>query len=910
MIGQTISHYRIVEKLGGGGMGVVYKGEDTELGRFVALKFLPDEVSGDAHALERFRREARAASALNHPNICTIYEIGKNGERSFIAMEYLEGLTLKHRIGGKPVDLETLLSLGIEIADALDAAHAQGIVHRDIKPANIFVTKRGHAKILDFGLAKINASGSASQPEAARTATLEAQNLTSPGAALGTVAYMSPEQVRGKDLDPRTDLFSFGIVLYEMATGTLPFRGDTSGIIFDGILNRAPVSAVRLNPDLPSRLEDLITKALEKDPKLRCQSAAEMRADLERLKRDSSSAQVASAGAAGSPNATSDSDIAGMQSALTPGSKPFTPQTGNRTYGLAVFLFLLAAVISTLVFRSHLWNNGLAQTGFNKFEISSITSSGDVTLARISPDGRYLAYVAQSKGHSGMWVRQIATSIAVQVVPPTLDTIGDVTFTQDGDFIYYYVYTSATQHGIVSRVASLGGASRTVIASSDSGVSFSPDGNHMVYALIDKTDEVELEIADGNGSGNRTLASYKQGLAGNLYAPAVAWSPDGRSIAVPKIEPSADGKSAGLYLVDATTGQGMVAVGPRWRVINDFQWLPDSSGLLLAAQERIGFPAQIWMVNRTNGTPRRISSDLNDYLSVSISSDGKKIASAQQNQSTQVWAGPAATPDRLSQITNSRKDIRVVFTPDDRIVYLSNTSNGWDVFVTETNGANARQVSYDGQYRTTPAVCEKGASIFYDSDQEGTEHIWKTDLRSGASRRVTNGYGELNPKCAASSDWVYYIRQVPGEGTHVFKMLPTGENATRLSDNISISPPFVSLDGRWISFAGPDKQGAIVTTTISAEDGSVKAVNHVGNTMDSSVRTGAWTPDSRIAIVDIRTGVPNLWATSIFKRAPDEQLTHFTSGIILSVAYSADGKWLAMIRGTQQSDAVLFSASK
>jgi Tol biopolymer transport system component len=449
-----------------------------------------------------------------------------------------------------------------------------------------------------------------------------------------------------------------------------------------------------------------------------------------------------------------------------------------------------------------------------------------------------------------------------------------------------------------------------VIASSDSGVSFSPGGNHMVYALIDKTDEVELEIADGNGSGIRPLASYKQSLAGNLYAPAVAWSPDGRSIAVPKIEPSADGKSAGLYLVDATTGQGMVAVGPRWRVINDFQWLPDSSGLLVAAEERIGFPAQIWMVNRTDGTPRRISSDLNDYLSVSISSDGKKIASAQQNQSTQVWAGPAATPDRLSQITNSRKDIRVVFTPDDRIVYLSNTSNGWDVFVTETNGANMRQISYDGQYRTTPAVCEKGASIFYDSDQEGTEHIWKTDLQSGASRRVTNGSGELNPKCAASSDWVYYIRQVPGEGTYVFKMLPTGGNATRLSDHISISPPFVSLDGHWISFAGPDKQGAIVATTISAEDGSVKAVNHVGNTMDSSVRTGAWTPDSRIAIVDIRTGVPNLWAISIFKKAPDEQLTHFTSGIILSVAYSPDGKWIAMIRGTQQSDAVLFSASK
>jgi eukaryotic-like serine/threonine-protein kinase len=695
-----------------------------------------------------------------------------------------------------------------------------------------------------------------------------------------------------------------------MATGALPFRWDTSGVIFDGILNRAPVPPVRLNPDLPPRLEDFINKALEKDVKLRCQSAAEMRADLERLKRDSSSAQVVFPGSSGSQNASGASDTAVLQSALTSSTKTVAAPIHHKKYWLAALSLLLVGVITILVFRNHLWNNGLAKTGFDKFEISSITSSGDVTMARISPDGRYLAYVAQNKGHSSLWVRQVAAPSAVQVVPPTLDVIGDMTFTHDGDFIYYYVSRSAAQHGTVSRVASLGGASRTVVASADSGVSFSPDGNHMVYALIAKTDEVELQIADGNGSGVRLLASYKQNLVGNLYSPAVAWSPDGRSIAVPKIDPSPDGKSAALYLVDAATGQGMVPAGPRWRLINDYQWLPDSSGLLLAAQDRIGSPTQVWMVNQMDGTPRRISSDLNDYLSVSISSDGKKIASAQQNQSTQVWAGPASTPDRLRQITNSRKDIRVAFTPDDRIVYLSNTPNGWDLFVTDISGADVRQVSYDGEFRSTPTVCEKGASIFFDSDQDGTEHIWRTDLRSGASRRVTSGSGELSPKCGPSSDWVYYIGQVPGEGTHVFKMLPNGESATRLSDRISISPPFLSLDGRWITFAGPDKQSAIVATTISTEDGSVHAVDNVGNTMDPNVRTGAWTPDRRIAIVDVRTGVPNLWATSIFKKAPDEQLTHFTSGIILSLAYSPDGKWLAMIRGTQQSDALLFSASK
>ncbi len=539
LVGKSILHYTIIKKLGAGGMGVVYEAEDSRLGRHVALKFLPREFEQDTHALERFKQEARAASALNHANICTIYAIEEADGQHFIAMELLEGQSLNEKIDGHPLPLDKILDICIQITDALDVAHGKGIVHRDLKPANIFLTTRGQAKILDFGLAKLTYDRRAALETVAGNAPTSAPlMLTSPGTAVGTVAYMSPEQARGEELDGRSDLFSLGGIMYEMTTGKVPFDGNTSAVIFQGILDRAPRPPAELNPSIPFKLEEIIDKALEKDVDLRYQSAAEMRADLKRLKRDStghgSQAGIAVASRTGIPAAAGASGVVD----LAPGHAETDRARRRRSsFGIVLTLSLLmiAAGSYGLYRRFAQWRGDSGPIPFQNMSMEKLTNSGHVVLATISPDGKYVVNVVdEGQGQQSLWMRHVATGSNAEIMTPSEVNYRGLTFSPSGDFLYFV--RGDPEHpglGFLYQIPVLGGSPRKLVDDVDSAVSFSPDGQQMVYLRNSSADASStLIIARADGTNERVLS--KLPLPG--YSDP-AWSPDGKSIAATVLDP-------------------------------------------------------------------------------------------------------------------------------------------------------------------------------------------------------------------------------------------------------------------------------------------------------------------------------------------------------------------------------------
>jgi eukaryotic-like serine/threonine-protein kinase len=891
MIDQTVAHYRILSRLGSGGMGVVYEAEDLKLGRHVALKFLPAEMEKDAQALDRLQREARAASSLNHPNICTIYEINEHQGRHFIVMELLEGKPLDQAIAGRALPLGQVLELGIQLADALDVAHTKRILHRDIKPANIFLTDRGQAKILDFGLAKIAANRRMAEPVGGGV-TMDSAHLTSPGSTVGTVACMSPEQALGEELDARSDLFSFGTVLYEMTAGSLPFTGATTAAVFDAILHKMPVSILPSNPSLPPEIERIIFKLLEKDRDLRYQNAAEVRADLKRLKRDLESGSAVRMPASSSYHRVMVAEAARKN------------KLGLGAVGLITVVVLAAASygVYALLHRSR-------PAPFETMNISKLTDNGQTFMGAISPDGKYVIHVVEDAGLESLWIRHIPTNSVTQIEPPSEARYVGLNFSPDGNYIYYV--RQEKDHpgiGLLYQIPVLGGTPRLIVSDVDSTITFSPDGRRFAFERDSNATNTSLILSvDADGGHEQKIAALS---LPTTFAGSPAWSPDGKTIAIMEFFGQKTGEIGRFVAIDVATGR-ITGIAPLDRVgqVYGTAWLPDGSGIMIASSgPNTNWNTQIGYVSYPGGEYRRVTNDLNSYANtITLTRDGGSLATVAFEITTNIWAMPGSgNTAQANRISSGKSDAGSIdWTADGRILSFTAGSQGFEFDLRNSDGSAKTLVMRDSAPIFKPAACGDGRYVVFSGyrTREGV-NIWRMDTGGGNLKQITTGAYNQNPVCSPDGQWVAY-ETLNNAGKAVMKIPVEGGTPINLSNRLAEAAA-ISPDGKLVAFASSEGSGTSTRPLLVV-------VPSVGGpalyTMAPNPRHGdrlRFTPDGKsLAYVVNDHGVSNIWTIPL--AGQEKQLTDFKSDSIFDFAWSRDGNWLALSRGRISRDVVLLT---
>ncbi len=889
MIGQTISHYTILEKLGEGGMGVVYKARDTQLDRDVALKFLPAHVSTTKENAARFLQEARAAAALNHANICTIYGVEEvegpdGGKKMFISMEYIDGGTLREKVplGG----VTDTVAIAAQVAEALQEAHSKGIVHRDIKADNIMVNAKGQAKVMDFGLAKLKGS----------------LKLTKTSSTVGTLGYMSPEQIGGGEVDTRSDIFSFGVLIFEMLTGRLPFRGEHEAAMVYSIMNEAPESITKFLPDAPAELVLLISKALEKDPAERYQAMPEMLVDLRRLKKAttklSGTYAVPSSVEMKTPHTTPDSPAA--SGVIPAGSR----RSGVRSLLLIGIPIVVIGLIAVWMF---LRKGGGPSFSQENLEMTRLTLSGDAGYATVSPDGKYLVYARGEPGAYSLIIKQIVTGGEVEVIPPTPISFFGATFSNDGNYVYYTASLPESPTRAVYRLPVLGGSPpKKVIENVTGSVTLSPDDAQIAFfRQFSETGEEALFVADADGSHERKLSSRDgQKYFYILQGSSPAWSPDGMTIACPA--GSVVGKfSMGVVTVDVEKGEEREFTKHRWTTMGRVAWIPDGTGLVVLAGGR-GTPMQLWYVSASGGETQQVTNDLSSYgpVTLSITGDGSAIISSQTNTTSTLWLVPGGDADRAVEITRgaSRMDglDGMAWTRDGKVIFSSFNGRHVDLHTIDPDGRNENQLTTAKVAHSYPAVDPKTGNVYFNSRDGDIPNIWMTGPDGSGFRQVTASE-DYNPSVSPDGKWLFFDSW--RSGTQSIWKLETVARDSGLLFREGAVESCISPDGGLLTCRLYDtdtrrwRQAVIDTRT-----GETVAMFDLPLSAGEKPR---WSPEgTKLHYIDTRGGVSNIVSIDP-KTGKTEPVTVFSSGRIYGFAWAKDGKNLAVARGQTSTDIVM-----